>query len=430
MHPLVSHIQANGKNASWSDLAIQFGFTTGEAARSFYKRYRATNKIVKGFLGKMIAVDNEDVVSVKQYKPSNDYSFRQSGDDTEIKTQVEQEIRNPEDLAKALNIDLDTYTVKSFWCKKDGNKDYYNITANFGRNKGGQMVKEIKEFLDEYTPYDYPAFLKTIKERKAKDIGSKIGVLNVFDLHLAKLAWDEETGENYDIRIAQKRFESACYYLVEEALKNEELTEIVLCTGGDFFHSDNKNSTTTSGTWVQSDSRYQKIFKVGIEALSNVLSYIRERVPVTFINIPGNHDEQTSYYLGEVIEAIFKNDEMVSVDNTLRSRKFFIKGEVAIMFAHGDKGTDRLPGLFYQEMPVVKGYKCKEIHLGHLHRSYKKMYITEDESNGLLFRHFNSLSATDAWHMGEGYIGAKKKAAMSMYDTVKGERTSQISYTI
>ena len=61
------------------------------------------------------------------------------------------------------------------------------------------------------------------------------------------------------------------------------------------------------------------------------------------------------------------------------------------------------------------------IFLGHLHKSSRKVYLTENEVNGVVSRRLNSLSPTDAWHNANNYVGAKRMANALVFDKQNGQ---------
>jgi hypothetical protein len=52
--------------------------------------------------------------------------------------------------------------------------------------------------------------------------------------------------------------------------------------------------------------------------------------------VPGNHDELTSFHLGEILAARYDGDKHVTVDNSARLRKYYDFGTNLFGFTHGD----------------------------------------------------------------------------------------------
>ena len=62
---------------------------------------------------------------------------------------------------------------------------------------------------------------------------------------------------------------------------------------------------------------------------------LRPIAPVQVVMVTGNHDTQRLYYLGDVLEAWFRNTKDVAVDNSPRQRKYFRYHGNLIGFTHG-----------------------------------------------------------------------------------------------
>lgn len=135
----------------------------------------------------------------------------------------------------------------------------------------------------------------------------------IVDLHLAKLSWEPETGENYDSKIAEKRFMGVIYDVVERAQKYE-FEQIVFPIGNDFFNYDDLTGSTTKGTPQDNDSRWQKLFLKGTELLVKAIDLLAQLAPVRVFQIPGNHDTTVSWYAVCYLQAWFKNHSDVKID--------------------------------------------------------------------------------------------------------------------
>ena len=251
----------------------------------------------------------------------------------------------------------------------------------------------------------------------------KLLEVNMFDLHFGKVAWDEEVGENYNINIATQRFNDCIDYFVE-TYKNFNIIQILFPISNDFFNSDRSYpfNSTTSGTPQEEDTRWQNTFRKGRELLINGIQKLSQLAPVVVKVIPGNHDYERSFYLGDSLQGWFHNDENVTVDNGASPRKYFVFGKCLIGLTHGnnEKTTD-LPMIMAQENPVdwaMTSYR--EFHLGHLHHKKETQLKSTNEYQGVIIRHMSSLSGTDSWHHKKGYIGARKSAEAYLWDSETG----------
>lgn len=238
----------------------------------------------------------------------------------------------------------------------------------------------------------------------------------IVDLHLAKLAWEPETGENYDSKIAELRFMDVIYDVVERA-KGIEFEQIIFPIGNDFFNYDDAEGGTRKGTKQDNDSRWQKMYLKGNELLIRAIDILAQLAPVKVFQIPGNHDFATSFYAIVNIASWFRNDENVTVDTNPRTRKYVEFGKCLIGFTHGDKEKRRIFGNMQIEAPEAWGRtKYREWHAGHLHSEHVK------EEHGVIVRNLSSVTGTDAWHYESGYTGAIAKNQAFVWDKERGLR--------
>lgn len=239
--------------------------------------------------------------------------------------------------------------------------------------------------------------------------------VNIFDLHLGKLCWSEEVNNNYDTKIASRRFKYALEELVTRA-SGYGFERILFPVGNDFFNSDSHINTTTGGTRQDEDSRWQKTFKTGEKLLIEAIEYLKSFAPVDVLVIPGNHDWTKTFFLGETLAAYYHNDKNVVINNSANPRKYYEYGQTLLGFTHGNnEKPEALRSLMAHEAKQAWARTAyKEFHVGHQHRkiSYShtvKSNITHEEL-GIVVRHMSSLAGTDSWHHTMGYIGPTRAA--------------------
>lgn len=284
-------------------------------------------------------------------------------------------------------------------------------------------LKELEKYRDkEYfiekihrlvVEHEWNFELPKVPFRQPKPSGLMLEV-PIVDLHLAKLAWEPETGENYDIKIAERRFMQVIHDVCERARKYDfEL--IVFPVGNDFFNCDSIMGTTTKGTPQDNDSRWAKMYLKGLELLVHAVSLLSEIAPVKVFNIPGNHDFHVSFQSVNYLYAWFRNNENVLVDRSPRPRKYVEFGKCLIGYTHGDKEGKRLFGNMQVEMPEAWGRTLyREWHTGHWHSERVK------EDFGVKVRSLSSVTATDFWHYQSGFVGALAVSQSFVWDKERG----------
>ncbi|MGB1274900.1 MAG: hypothetical protein ACPG77_04045, partial [Nannocystaceae bacterium] len=189
-----------------------------------------------------------------------------------------------------------------------------------------EFLKEIVGGLKE-TP-------RPVCKTKQPKPGGLLAEISIMDHHFGKLAWSPETGEDYDLKIAEDRYRSAANNLINAAKKNK-VDRILFVVGHDFYHVDSGRNTTTSGTPQDVDGRWQKAFSTGCRCVRDAINAARAVAPVDVSVVPGNHDEERTFTLGVVLSAIYENDSRVMVDNSPNIKKAYNWGKTFIGLYHG-----------------------------------------------------------------------------------------------
>ena len=288
--------------------------------------------------------------------------------------------------------------------------------------KEHKRLDEIKkEFLEDIL--NLSPIVEKYNYTSNKDKPKKLVELNIFDLHLGKFAWREETNQDYDLKIAIELFNNCINHFIEQT-QNINVDRFMLPIGNDFFNSDYSYpyNRTTKGTPQENDTRWQHIFRKGRQLLIENIQKLSQIAPVDIVMIPGNHDYEKVFYLGDSLEGWFHNNENITVNNLANPRKYYKYGNILLGLTHGDKEkiTD-LPLIMANENPQDWAQtQFREFHLGHLHHKQEIKYKSAQEYQGVIIRYMSSLSGTDAWHHSKGYIGGKRSAECLVWDAEKG----------
>ncbi len=295
-----------------------------------------------------------------------------------------------------------------------GAKQLYQIKAwlkrrkaiEAGRREIGLLKDEAKQAARKYEPIKY----------KRDTAGPILLEVQIPDLHMGKLAWSPETGgDNYDIQIAEKLFESALESLIA-GTSSYEVDRILFVVGNDLMHSDTMAGTTTAGTPLDNDGRYHRTFLKTRKMITRAIERLRLVAPVDVVVVQGNHDSLASWHLGDSLECTFSNCSDVSVNNGPCARKFYQWGQVMLMLTHGNKGKlQDYPLVMASEMPEMWGAtKFREAHTGDKHTTRCHEY------HGVRVRIVPALCSADAWHSENFFIGNQRSAEAYVWDKSKG----------
>lgn len=414
---------------------------SGNAQEKLYRLYG--KKLTYRNAASYLAGIKLHINTVKKLASSNnpipdDYkeiSFNQDNSKT-IKTEIhltEEEAASPVKIMEKMGFDPFLWEVVT--CKiTDGGWDVTLKITNseegeFGlkktsvpqtvRNRKYSVVLTVKPLGNKLT---FPQILDAFKELKPlkpskqeyKDISPSEGLLfelPMMDFHLGKLSWLEETGQDYDLKIAEKLWRNVILDLISKAIKFGSIEKIVFPIGQDFFHFDTPRGTTTAGTQLDTDTRWQKMFRKGVELLVWAIEELAKIAPVEVMWIPGNHDQMLSYAAVIGLYQRYSESQNVTVNTLATPRKYILFGKNLIGYSHGDKEGKRLQGLMQIEAPDLWGKSIfREFHIGHLHT---EMTVT---NNGIIFRQISSITASDAWHGENGFLGSTRQAQAFIWD--------------
>jgi predicted phosphodiesterase len=323
-------------------------------------------------------------------------------------------VAQPERFMEDHNVDQERYLIERMVVNEWGQPGHTNKQIKIWlRPKGAELAQEVRKSLEENPPI----------QRVSVSLGDnkRIALLGIFDLHVGMLAWHKEVGESYDTEKAIERLNEATSSLLSRV---SDLDSIIIPIGNDILHADTHRNTTASGTQLDVDSRWQKAFAELVDALiRGPLSWAAEIAPTRVVVVPGNHDYQRSFYLGEVLKWYFEGRKLkVHVDNAPRPRKYLMVGNVLFGFTHGHSvKMNDLATLMAVEAPKEWGEATwREWVLGHYHAKREIRTLTYSESGGVRMRIMPSLASHDAWHYENGLVTRKSEATLTIYDPSDG----------
>lgn len=253
------------------------------------------------------------------------------------------------------------------------------------------LLKALEGLGDKWTK---PAAIKKPKGPLPADIMNTI-VLG--DPHFGLFSWGEETGQDFDLRIAERNTFTAVDHLVGLAPKAKQA---LLISVGDFFHADSSSNQTTKGTRVDVDTRWSKVLRVGIRAMRRCIDRLLEtHEKVDAIFSLGNHDEHTSLMLALALDQFYENDPRVNIDTTPGKYHYRVWGKCLLGVTHLDSVKPKdLPGVMAVDRAKDWGNtEFRHWITGHLHHDILRDYL------GATVETFRTLAPSDAWHKGQGY---------------------------
>lgn len=289
-------------------------------------------------------------------------------------------------------VGIDLKNVNHYWYKGE----HYSINAKGAQENGYLQIREsviadVKNYAPVYPSIIYP---------EVKD--GHLLVISPADVHLNKLCSAFETGDEYTIEIACTRVKEGVSELLRKA-SVYNVDRILFIVGNDILHTDNAKSTTTSGTFQDTQMMWFDAFVTGKNLLIGIIESLLTVAPVKVQYNPSNHDFTNGFFLAQVLSAWFSKSNNIEFDVSVSHRKYFIYGENIVATTHGDgaKETD-LALLMAHECEGWGVSKFRYFYVHHIHHKKSKDYMS------VTVEALRSPSGTDSWHHRNGYQHAPK----------------------
>ncbi|MEL4069918.1 oxidoreductase [Ochrobactrum sp. GPK 3] len=235
--------------------------------------------------------------------------------------------------------------------------------------------------------------------------GCRDDLLNQFtitDNHFGMMSWREETGSDYDLRIAEQLLLDWFSAAVAQA---PDAHTAILAQLGDLMHHDALESVTPAHKHVlDADSRLQKVIRVVIRTVRRIIDMLlqkHERVHVVMAS--GNHDPASSAWLREMLAVMYENEPRITVDNSPSLYYAFEWGRTMLAYHHGHKrGVANIEATIAGMFRKMFGRSLQAyVHIGHRHsddaRKGTLMYVEQHET----------LAAPDAYAAGGGWLSGR-----------------------
>lgn len=354
-------------------------------------------------------------------------TFSTTGNEATVSRVTPERVKSLADLIRVCEIDTAEWDVERYVCNK------WETSAKVGPQDTAEVkvteLYQVKAWLKrkvallaaraevEALLAEARQGLPTIKAvaPKAPKSGFMLE-LNIADLHNGKLAWSGETGHDpYDTKIAEALHDAAVEALLQRT-SAYRFDEIVLAVGNDLLHVDSRSNQTTAGTPQDTDSRYYKVFLSTRRMTQRAIERCRKLARVRVVMVPGNHDRDSVWHLGDSLACVYDGCKDVVINNAPTQRKYVEFGKVMLMLTHGDKGKRAdYPLLMATEQAAMFGRtQFREAHTGHLHQTQVQ------EWHGVRVRILPSLAGVDAWHAENTYTGNIRAAEAFIWSASEG----------
>ena len=243
-------------------------------------------------------------------------------------------------------------------------------------------------------------------------------LLNQFtitDLHFGMLSWREETGADWDLKIAE---ETLLRWFAAAIAQSPPAATAVLAQLGDLLHHDSHSSVTPEhGHVLDADSRLPKIIRTVIRVLRQIVQWLLQRYELLHVIMAdANHDPAGGAWLREMFAAFYENEPRILVNNSASSYYAIEHGAVSLFYHHGHRRKiNSVDSVFAGKFRESYGRtRFSYAHIGHQHsdelRSTNLMQVERHET----------LAAPDAYAANGGWLTGRS-AKVITYSKLHGE---------
>ena len=206
----------------------------------------------------------------------------------------------------------------------------------------------------------------------------------------------------------------------------QEVGTLILPIGNDLLHINSNTGTTKRGTAMEYSENYHRLYRFVREVVAGSVLSLSHGFNIQVVIVPGNHDEDACYRLGDYLEGLFRGNDRVYVNNEGQDRKYIAWGDSLILYTHGEKvKPEKLHDAFSVDVPSLNSKaRYRYAHIGHLHKNSKSetwRKNVKDEYLGTEVEICPSLSPTDNWHFDNMYSGNQRRSKSFLYGKTGGK---------
>lgn len=239
-----------------------------------------------------------------------------------------------------------------------------------------------------------------------------MAVFPVADLHMGLLTDEEEVGENWDTKKAQRVFMETFGRLVDVT---PAAGTALLAQLGDLTHTDDqRNVTPQSGHQLDVDSRFFIILRRAVAVMKWAIEALRKKYDcVIYCGRRGNHDITAHHAVTLALAEYYRDAiDVVIIEDACEfyTHEF---GANMVVLHHGDRARpERLAHFCAAEWPEVWGRTRHRIALsGHVHHETRK------EIGGMTFESVGTVIPRDAHAYSNAYSARRALASITLHET-------------
>lgn len=332
--------------------------------------------------------------------------------DNRLKRAKERGFHLPQGMQESMTAaNLDGMTIDGGWIITDKDGEIIKRSTRFSQKSGTDNVDRTLDAIRDG--------LAAIPHADHMDLpegpSDLCAVFPVADLHIGLLTDEEETGTDWNGKIAGRVFAETFGRLVSVT---PSAGTAILAQLGDLTHTDDqRNVTPQSGHQLDADTRYFLILRRAVAAMKWAIDTLRKKYPhVIYRGCRGNHDITAHYAVTLALTEHYRDVEGVTIIDNAGEFYCHEYGANMILLHHGDKAKpDRLVHFAAAQWPEMWGRTKHRLALsGHVHHE------TVKEIGGMKFESLGTIIPRDAYAIGHAYSARRALVSITL-DKEHGE---------
>ena len=305
----------------------------------------------------------------------------------------------------------DGYIVKgvSTYYNKEGKPSAQWVKSSADAKVQEQIMREAIEAMKEEIPRLQPLEPPTSFNHQL------LNCYVITDYHLGMLSWKEETGDDWDIKIAE---ELIVKWFKQAIRQSPNSKQAIFAQLSDFLHFDGMDAVTpASKHLLDVDTRFAKLVRSAIRVLRIIIDMLLSKhEQVHIIMADANHDPVSQIWLREWFSVLYENEPRITVDKSPNPYNAFEWGNTALFFHHGHKRkVANVSEVFASQFREIYGRtKYAYAHMGHLH------HLDIKENSMMIVEQHRTLAPADAYAARGGWLSGRD-AKVITYSTQYGE---------
>lgn len=279
---------------------------------------------------------------------------------------------------------------------KDGKLAAQWVKSSINEERQAEIMRAALEAFSEQIPRAAPV------PPPVRTLDQLCNCYVITDFHLSMLSHHEETGDDWDIKIAERTLLAWFSQAIAQAPDSETA---VFAQLSDLLHADGIEPLTPASKHVLDvDTRFYKVVRTVIRLLRQIIDMLLSKhKKLHIVMADANHDPVSQIWLREWIAVLYENEPRITVDRSPSPYNAFEFGKVALFFHHGHKRkVANVADVFAGQFREIYGRtKHAYAHMGHLHS------VDIKENNLMVVEQHRTLAARDAYAARGGWLSGR-----------------------